>query len=283
VVGALAFGFFKSTDGGGSWRPANTGLTCGLSLCRVTALAINPQTPTTVYAGTSGGGVFKSTNGGGSWSPANTGLPITNVVQVLALDSRSPATLYAGTSGGVFKTTDGGGSWSALNAGLTNLDVQTLAVDSSTPPRVYAGTNGGGVFVLDAATDPGGGGTGGGDGGTCFVATAAYGSPLAPQVAVLRSFRDRYLLPYRSGQAVVGLYARLSPPLAAWLRDHDGVRAVVRGALWPVAGWARLALASPALAFILLGSGGLALALFPCVLHRGWRPRAPRRGPWREP
>jgi len=77
---------------------------------------------------------------------------------------------------------------------------------------------------------------------------------------------------------VVGLYARLSPPLAELIRDHDGVRWAVRGALWPVAGWARLALASPTLAFGLLGGGVVALVLVPCVGHRGWRSRAPRRG-----
>ena len=38
------------------------------------ALAIDPETPTTLYAGTWGGGVFKSTNGGGNWSAVNTGL-----------------------------------------------------------------------------------------------------------------------------------------------------------------------------------------------------------------
>ena len=165
--------------------------------------------------------------------------------------------------------------------------VTALALAPSTPTRVYAGTSEG-VFVLETSTDGGGGGgSGGGDGDggslNCFIATAAYGSPLAPEVAVLRTVRDRYLRPTAPGRVVVALYARLSPPLAAWLRDHDGVRAVVRGALWPVVGWARLALGAPTLAFGLLGSGVVAVALLPCVVHRGWRPRAPRRGQRRAP
>ena len=41
---------------------------------RIYALAIDPQTPATLYAGTSVG-VFKSSDGGGSWSAANTGFP----------------------------------------------------------------------------------------------------------------------------------------------------------------------------------------------------------------
>src|SRR5437773_1435422 len=62
------------------------------------------MTPTTVYAGTSGGGVFESTNSGGSWSAVNTGL-IATLVQALAIDPLTPTTIYAGTSGGVFKST----------------------------------------------------------------------------------------------------------------------------------------------------------------------------------
>ena len=61
-------------------------------------------------------------------------------------------------------------------------------------------------------------------------------------------------------------------------RRMIGVRLAVRGALWPVVGWARLALAAPTMAFGLLGGGVLALALLLCVVHRGWRSRGPDRG-----
>ncbi|SRR6266487_427784 len=55
---------------------------------RITALAVDPLTPTTLYAGTQGGGVFKSTDGGTSWSP--TGL--TNaIVSALAINPQSPS------------------------------------------------------------------------------------------------------------------------------------------------------------------------------------------------
>ncbi len=54
-----------------------------------------------------------------------------------------PATLYAGTYGGVFKSTDFGGTWAAANAGLTNLNVNALAIDPTTPATLYTGTYGG--------------------------------------------------------------------------------------------------------------------------------------------
>src|SRR5262245_16899711 len=73
-------------------------------------LAIDPQHPGTLYAGTglrdvgpAGAGVFKSTDGGASWNAVNNGLGNTNVL-ALVLDPAAPATLYTGTDGsGVFK------------------------------------------------------------------------------------------------------------------------------------------------------------------------------------
>ncbi len=141
-------GIFKSTDGGASWAaigPTNSG---------VLALAINPATPTTLYAGTRGG-VSKSTDGGATWVAANTGLPVAPHVGTLAIDPATPTTLYAGTyRGGVFKSTDGGTTWVAASTGLTNTSVRALAIDPATPSTVYAagttdyqvGTSGGGVF-----------------------------------------------------------------------------------------------------------------------------------------
>ncbi len=63
-------GVFKSTNGGAAWSAVNTGLTN----TDVYALAIDPATPSTLYAGTVSDGVFKSTNGGAVWSAVNTGL-----------------------------------------------------------------------------------------------------------------------------------------------------------------------------------------------------------------
>jgi hypothetical protein len=50
----------------------------------------------------------------------------------------------------------------------------------------------------------------------------------------LRAFRDEYLLTSKPGRWLVEQYYRLSPPLADELRAHDGWRAIVRFALWPL-------------------------------------------------
>ena len=74
---------------------------------------------------------------------------------------------------------------------------------------------------------------GGGSGG-CFIATAAYGSYLEPQVKMLRAFRDDVLLQHAWGRAFVDFYYTVSPSLADVIADHEWLRAVTRWSLTPM-------------------------------------------------
>ena len=65
-------------------------------------------------------------------------------------------------------------------------------------------------------------------GGGCFIATAAYGTPLAEDINVLRGFRDRYLLTNAFGTAFTDVYYRLSPPIADRVASSAPLAALVR-------------------------------------------------------
>ena len=68
----------------------------------------------------------------------------------------------------------------------------------------------------------------------CFIATAAYGSYLEPEVMTLRQFRDRWLLTNAPGRAFVDFYYQTSPPVADTIAANDGLRLLVRVLLTPV-------------------------------------------------
>jgi len=67
----------------------------------------------------------------------------------------------------------------------------------------------------------------------CFIATAAYGTPMADEIGILRRFRDEYLLTNPVGATLVEFYYRFSPPIAEFITENPSLKPIVRAALLP--------------------------------------------------
>jgi hypothetical protein len=67
----------------------------------------------------------------------------------------------------------------------------------------------------------------------CFIATAAYGTPMAEEIQVLREFRDEYLVTNPVGSTLVDIYYRVSPPIAEFITERPSLKPIVRAGLAP--------------------------------------------------
>lgn len=143
-------GFFRSTDSGGTWTAANSGLPAFFGQFPVmSALATHPVTSGTVLIGTNTG-VYRSTDSGVTWAASNTGLSVqgtfgTTTPNITALAYRSDAsTILAGTSlNGVFRSTDGGATWTATTGIPNDVAVNAVELSLSDSKAAYAATAGG--------------------------------------------------------------------------------------------------------------------------------------------
>ena len=109
---------FKSTNGAAQWRQVPIALPKG---ALITSFAIDPATPSTIYAAyvdyaTDSGGVFKSSDSGETWTAPKDVLP-TGCCVALTIDPSSPSRIYAATQGGIFRSTDAAMSWTSFNVG----------------------------------------------------------------------------------------------------------------------------------------------------------------------
>jgi uncharacterized repeat protein (TIGR01451 family) len=112
-------------------------------------------------------------------------------------------------------------------------------------------------------------------GGGCFIATAAYGTPMAEEVQILREFRDEYLLTNPVGKGLVGFYYRVSPPIAEFITEHPSLKPIVRAGLVPAVAMSTVAVnTTPAEKAAIIGL----LALVSVVLAI-WATRRRQRGP----
>lgn len=169
--------------------------------------------------------------------PANPGAVASNKGGIVVLwDDRSTAE----TSYRVERLGPGETVWgeiASLPAGSTSYADLTSVVGSEYRYRVraYNPLAGYSAYCAEvAATRPAPSQSSG-----CFIATAAWGSPLAAEVASLRAFRDRVLLESGGGRLFVAAYYRLSPSLAASIAENDTVRGAVRTLLYPLVWLAR--------------------------------------------
>src|ERR1035437_784450 len=161
-------------------------------------------------------------------------------------------------TGGPFAIPAVGASAFQVTSDLPSGDYDIKAYFSKAGANQPVGAFGETDFSVATSTSPGG----------CFIATAAFGSPMARQVQWLRASRDRVLLPGRAGRAFVNWYYGWSPRAAAWLHVHSVARKLTRVVLWiPVAfSWSSLRtdVVCASLGFLLL------------LLSLGW---SLRRGP----
>jgi photosystem II stability/assembly factor-like uncharacterized protein len=121
----VAGGVWKTTNAGDSWQPLDD----LLPNLAVSSMAMDPNDPNVIYAGTGegfsnsdarrGAGMFKTTDGGATWGYLeNTNNPDFYFVNDIVI-SRNTRRVYAGTSTGVWVSGDGGATWSASFASPT--------------------------------------------------------------------------------------------------------------------------------------------------------------------
>jgi hypothetical protein len=110
---------------------------------KITAIEVNPQTPSTVYVATTQAGVLKTTDNGATWSAKNAGLP-TKIIYDLAVDPFAPHNIYIATGSGAFRSENNGDSWTATQPGMI---CTVVTPDYYNPGTIYLGTENNGVFI----------------------------------------------------------------------------------------------------------------------------------------
>jgi len=140
---------YKSRDGGQFWEKFPS-----FSARRVTTVAIDPQLPATVYAGTMGDAVYKSPDGGQHWLPHNVGLKEhVSFVNQFVFHPALSEKIYAATTVGAFYTKDAGREWEERMNGMKEVHIVTsIAINPKDPTVLYGGTTGGIYRSEDSAT-----------------------------------------------------------------------------------------------------------------------------------
>jgi len=130
----LPGGFFKSTDGGATWRES-----AQLKDQAIHSLAQSESNPDTLIAGTFTT-IFRSEDAGETWKQLPTAdVSGLNHVESLAIDPRTTDTIYAGTFYLPYKSTDGGQTWKSIRNGMIDdSDIFAIDIDPRDPNHIIA-------------------------------------------------------------------------------------------------------------------------------------------------
>jgi photosystem II stability/assembly factor-like uncharacterized protein len=124
-------GFFKTTDGGVTWRESDQ-----LKGEAIHAMTQSAQNPDVLVVGTNRT-VFRSADAGDTWTATS---PFgTTAIESLAIDPRGTETIYAGTWYLPYKSTDGGRTWNIIKTGIIDdSDIFAINIDPRNPEHVIA-------------------------------------------------------------------------------------------------------------------------------------------------
>jgi len=152
IYAAMASGgVFISSDGGSTWDPISD----DLPVLTIGAVAIDPQSPNTIYAGTweanahsfswFGMGMYKSTDNGANWSYI--GLEATRYIARIVIDPMDTDRIWVAGTGslfgtnperGIYRSLDAGSSWDLVLSVSDSTAGTDVAIDPTRPDTVFA-------------------------------------------------------------------------------------------------------------------------------------------------
>jgi photosystem II stability/assembly factor-like uncharacterized protein len=147
LVIAAVDGVYRSRDGGATWErisPENPmAIENHSALKNFVSVAIDPQNPDIIYAGTQHL-PWKTTDGGAHWHNLKEGILDDSDVFSIIIDPRKPSRVYASACSGIYLSENGAELFHRVQ-GLPHSAIRTrvLKQDPQRPNIVYAGTTGG--------------------------------------------------------------------------------------------------------------------------------------------